>query len=176
MNKLIEQGDWFYQYRDDPETVFVKIQLGDACLYNTQASLLMDEIQTAFKALWPSKYFESIDAHYGCFVLEYDAEVRNRYKPKTLTNYVQDVQDMIYSSDVVLQLHWLNESFWECDEPNDKQEELDCVKCYIAFNDALGYAPASKREIIERGYKFLSEKDLEKIFMMEAVKGNILGE
>ena len=176
MDKLIQWGDGFYQYRDDPETVFVKIQMGDACLYNTQASLLMDEIQTAFKALWPSKYFESIDAHYGCFVLEYDAKVRDRYKPKTLTNYVQDVQDMIYSSDVVLQLHWLNESFWECDEPHDKQEELDCVKCYIAFNDALGYAPASKREIIERGYKFLSEKDLDKIFMMEALKGNILDE
>ena len=176
MDKLIQWGDGFYQYRDDPETVFVKIQMSDACLYNTQASLLMDEIQTAFKALWPSEYFESIDAHYGCFVLEYDAEVREHYKPKTLTNYVQDVQDMIYSSDVVLQLHWLNESFWECDEPPDKQEELDCVKCYIAFNDALGYAPASKREIIERGYKFLSEKDLDKIFMMEALKGNILGD
>ena len=176
MDKLIQWGDGFYQYRDDPETAFVKIQMGDACLYNTQASLLMDEIQTAFKALWPSKYFESIDAHNSCFVLEYDAEVRDRYKPKTLTNYVQDVQDMIYSSDVVLQLHWLNESFWDCDEPQDKQEELDYVKCYIAFNDALGYAPASKREIIERGYKFLSEKDLDKIFMMEALKGNILGD
>ena len=176
MDKLIQWGDGFYQYRDDPETAFVKIQMGDACLDNTQASLLMDEIQTAFKALWPSKYFESIDAQNSCFVLEYDAEVRDRYKPKTLTNYVQDVQDMIYSSDVVLQLHWLNESFWDCDEPQDKQEELDYVKCYIAFNDALGYAPASKREIIERGYKFLSEKDLDKIFMMEALKGNILGD
>ena len=174
MNKLIEWGDGFSQWRDDPETVFVKIQMGDACLYNTQASLLMDEIQTAFKALWPSKYFESIDAHYGCFVLEYDAEVRDRYKPKTLTNYVQDVQDIIYSSDVVLQLHWLNESFWECDEPHDKQEELDSVRCYIAYNHALGYAPASKREIIERGYNFLSVKDLDKIFMMEALKGNML--
>ena len=176
MDKLIQWGDGFYQYRDDPETAFVKIQMGDACLDNTQASLLMDEIQTAFKALWPSKYFESIDAQNSCFVLEYDAEVRDRYKPKTLTNYVQDVQDMIYSSDVVLQLHWLNESFWDCDEPQDKQEELDYVKCYIAFNDALGYAPASKREIIERGYKFLSEKDLDKIFIMEALKGNILGD
>ena len=176
MDKLIQWGDGFYQYRDDPETAFVKIQMGDACLDNTQASLLMDEIQTAFKALWPSKYFESIDAQNSCFVLEYDAEVRDRYKPKTLTNYVKDVQDMIYSSDVVLQLHWLNESFWDCDEPQDKQEELDYVKCYIAFNDALGYAPASKREIIERGYKFLSEKDLDKIFMMEALKGNILGD
>ena len=176
MDKLIEWGDGFYQYRADPETVFIQIQMGDACLYNTQASLLMNEIQTAFKALWPSKYFESVDPHYSCFVLEYDAEVRNRYKPKTLTNYVQDVQDMIYSSDVALQLHWLNESFWECDEPNDKQEELDSVRCFIAYNHALGYAPASKREIIERGYKFLSEKDLEKIFMMEAVKGNILGD
>ena len=176
MDKLIKWDDGFYQYCDDPETVFVKIEMGDACLYNTQANLLMDEIQTTFKALWPSKYFESIDAHYGCFVLEYDAEVRNHYKLKTLIYYVQDVQDMIYSSDVVLQLHWLNESFWECDEPHDKQEELDFVKCYIAFNDALGYAPASKREIIERGYKFLSEKDLDKIFMMEALKGNILDE
>ena len=176
MDKLIQWGDGFYQYRDDPETAFVKIQMGDACLDNTQASLLMDEIQTAFKALWPSKYFESIDAQNSCFVLEYDAEVRDRYKPKTLTNYVKDVQDMIYSSDVVLQLHWLNESFWDCDEPQDKQEELDYVKCYIAFNDALGYAPASKREIIERGYKFLSEKDLDKIFIMEALKGNILGD
>ena len=141
MDKLIEWGDGFYQYRDDPETVFVKIEMGDACLYNTQASLLMDEIQTAFKALWPSKYFESIDAHYGCFVLEYDAKVRDRYKPKTLTNYVQDVQDMIYSSDVVLQLYWLNESFWERDVMPNKVQFLlfvimFVIRAFIKFSRA----------------------------------------
>jgi len=136
----------------------------------------MDEIQTAFKALWPSKYFESIDAHYGCFVLEYDAEVRDRYKPKTLFNYVRDVRDLLISTDVVYQLHWLNEVFWEFDGAVSKRDEFDLVRTYLAFNDALGYAPASKQEIIERGYKFLSEKDLDKIFMMEALKGNILDE
>jgi hypothetical protein len=174
MNRLIEWGDGFSQWRDEPETVLIQIQMGDACLYNTQASLLMNEIQNEFNGLWPSKYFWSISANYGCFTLNYDAEVRYHYKVKTLTKYVEDVQDMIYSSDVVLQLHWLNESFWECDEPHDKQEELDSVRCYIAYNHALGYAPASKREIIDRGYKFLSEKDLDKIFMMEVLKGNML--
>ena len=63
-------------------------------------------------------------------------EVRDRYKPKTLTNYVQDGQDKIYSSDVDLSnVHVeLNESFRECDEPHDKQEELDFVRNYIACN------------------------------------------
>ena len=174
MNKLIEWDDGFFQWRDEPQTVFIKIQMGDACLYNTQARLLMDQIQAEFDALRPSKYFWRISAHYGCFILEYDAEVRDHYKESTLTKYVEDVYEIIYATDVVYQLYWLSESFWECDEPVDKQGELDIVRCYIAYNDALGYAPASKREITERGYKFLSDKDLDKIFMLEALKGNIL--
>ena len=57
MDKLIEWGDGLHQYRDEPETVFVeKYRIwATACLYNTQASLLMDEIQTAFRALMAIK-------------------------------------------------------------------------------------------------------------------------
>ena len=174
MTDLIEWSDGFYQWREDHDHVFLQIQFGDACLYKTQAMLLMDEIQTEFDSLKPSKYFEGITATYSNFKLTYDAKVSERYKTKTLFNYVRDVKDLLISTDVVYQLHWLNEVFWEIDDAVNKLEELDLVRCYIAYNDALGDAPASKQEIIERGYKFLSEKDLDKFFMLEALKGNIL--
>ena len=138
--------------------------------------LLMEEIQTEFDALKPSKYFDGITATYSSFKLTYGAKVRECYKTKTLFKYVNDVKDLLISTDVVYQLHWLNEVFWEFDGAVSKCDELDLVQTHLAFNDALGYAPASKREIIDRGYKFLSEKDLDKIFMMEALKGNILHE
>ena len=154
MTNLIEWSDGFYQWRDDHERVFLQIRFGDACLYKTQAILLMDEIQTEFDALKPSKYFEEITATYSNFNLEYDAKVRERYKTKTLFNYVRDVKDLLISTDVVYQLHWLNEVFWEINDAVGKREELDLVRTYLAFNDALGYAPASKQEIIDRGYKF----------------------
>lgn len=174
MTDLIEWDDGFYQLRDDHEHVFLQIQLGDVCLYETQAMLLMEEIQTEFDALKPSKYFQGITATYSSFKLTYDAKVRECYKTKTLFNYVRDVKDLLISTDVVYQLHWLNEVFWEFDGAVSKRDELDLVRTYLAFNDALGYAPASKQEIIERGYEFLSEKDLDKVFIIEALKGKNL--